>query len=37
MLVSTIVALDMARANPKSHSFTTRRAPIKMFCGFMSR
>lgn len=32
MDVSTIVLLLMARAKPKSHSFTTPFAPIKMFC-----
>ena len=37
MLVNTIVALDMARAKPKSHSFTTLWLPMRMFWGFMSR
>ncbi len=35
--VSMTVLLDMARAKPKSHSLTTPPAPIRMFCGFMSR
>lgn len=26
----------MARANPKSHSFTVPLLPMRMFCGFMS-
>jgi hypothetical protein len=37
MLVSTMVLLDMARAKPKSQSLTMPLAPIRMFCGFMSR
>ena len=37
MLVSTMVLEDMARANPKSQSLTTRLLPMRMFCGFMSR
>ena len=37
MEVSTIVLLDMARAKPKSQSFTTRCDPMRMFWGFMSR
>ena len=37
MLVSTSVELLMARANPKSQSFTVRSPPTSMFCGFMSR
>ena len=37
MLVSTSVWLLIARAKPKSHSFTRFRAPTRMFWGFMSR
>jgi hypothetical protein len=37
MDVSTMVFEDMARAKPKSHSLTTFLAPMRMFCGFMSR
>ena len=35
--VRTIVLFDIARANPKSHNFILPFAPIKTFCGFMSR
>jgi len=37
MLVSTMVLQLMARANPKSHSFTVPPAPMRMFWGFISR
>jgi len=37
MEVRTMDLLDMARAKPKSQSFTVPFAPIRMFCGFMSR
>jgi hypothetical protein len=37
ILVSTMVLVLMARAKPKSHSFTVPPAPMRMFCGFMSR
>jgi hypothetical protein len=37
MLVSTIVLQLIARAKPKSQSLTAPLAPIRMFCGFMSR
>ncbi len=36
MDVSTMVLQLMARAKPKSHSFTAPFAPIRMFWGFMS-
>ena len=32
MLVSTMVLLDIARAKPKSHSFTVPPEPMRMFC-----
>jgi len=37
MDVSTVVSLDMARAKPKSQSFTVPSEARSTFCGFMSR
>eukprot|EP00962_Isochrysis_galbana_P037018 scaffold12884_cov111-Isochrysis_galbana.AAC.12 len=37
MDATTVVCCDMARANPKSHSMTRELAPMRTFCGFMSR